>query len=57
MVVPEGVPQPEADLDLVHGELGLVEHLRRESDSVDSGVKRRLSECSRRFHNHGDGPY
>ena len=36
VVVPEGVPQPEADLDLVHGQLGLVEHLRCEGDSEDS---------------------
>ena len=36
VVVPEGVPQPEADLDLVHGQLGLVEHLRCEADSEDS---------------------
>ena len=35
VVIPEGVPQPEADLDLVHGELGLVEHLRCEGDSED----------------------
>ena len=23
----------------------------------DCSLKRRLSECSRRFHNHGEGPY
>ena len=23
----------------------------------DYSLKRRLSECSRRFHNHGEGPY
>ena len=36
VVVPEGVPQPEADLDLVHGQLGLVEHLRCEGGSEGS---------------------
>ena len=27
------------------------------SAGVQYSLKRRLSECSRRFHNHGEGPY
>ena len=28
-----------------------------EKVTPDYSLKRRLSECSRRFHNHGEGPY